>query len=414
MKTIVLTGGGSGGHIAPIRAVAPELKKNYKLVWIGASPFEENAARELDIPFKKIASGKFRRGKSARDFARNARDLFRVSFAVLQSLILLKKYRPEKVFSTGGFVSVPVVLAARILGIPVVVHEQTIGFGLANKIALPSAEKILLAFEDSKKYIPKKYHAKVEVVGNPIREALLGGTREGLEKVLGVSLDTQKPILYITGGGQGSQLINGVIFENLDWLTERFIVIHQAGKSGITRAQNLKMKTSIRANASFEGGENKNKQEERDDYFPFSFVEDELADIYVNADVVIARAGAGTVNELDYFGIPSIFVPLRPTQNDEQTKNAEWFLRKNNSLSLRGVERSEATKQSHINNDSVIASEAKQSQSEKPFALIIPQNEFNTQTLKDALKKIQIKQHTKNQKSSQTKNQARELILKNL
>ena len=172
-----------------------------------------------------------------------------------------------------------------------------------------------------------------------------------------------------------------------------------------------------------------------DNYFPFAFVRDELADIYASADVVIARAGAGTVNELDYFGIPSIFVPLRPTQNDEQTKNAEWFLRKNNSSSLRGVQRSEATKQSHINNKSVIASpsavaertkqshanskgviasEAKQSQSEKPFALIIPQNELNTQTLKDALQKIQIKQHTKKQKSPQTKNQAKELILENL
>lgn len=316
MKTIVLTGGGSGGHIAPIRAVAPELMKIKKLVWIGTSNFEKNVAAGLGIEFKKITSGKMRRGLSLKNIAKNIIDIFNVAYATCQSLFFLKKIKPEKVFSTGGFVSVPVVIAAWILHIPVIIHEQTIGFGLANKIAAVAAQKILLAFSESKKYIPEKYHTKVEIVGNPIRVDLMKGSFEKLQKFLGDKLMQEKPILYITGGGQGSQLLNEVVFESLNELIEKFYVIHQAGRSGIEKAKELQ--TNISANTSL-----------RKNYFPFEFVGTELADIYASADMVIARAGAGTVNELDYFGIYSIFVPLRPVQNDEQMKNAEWFLKKN-------------------------------------------------------------------------------------
>ncbi len=315
-KRIILTGGGSGGHLAPIRAVAPQLQREgYKLLWIGATLFEENASRALGIPFKRILSGKFRRGKSMKNLLRNLRDLVKVGIATLQSLFLLKRKKPERVFSTGGFVSVPVVLAAGFLRIPVTIHEQTIGFGLANKIALPFADHILLAFEDSKKYIPQKYHDRIEVVGNPLREQLLNGSREELERSLGTKLKEEKPILYITGGGQGSQLINRVIFENLDWLTEHFTVLHQAGESGIEEA----------------------KRQRYEDYFPFAFIGGELADIYASADFAIARAGAGTVNELAHFGIPTIFIPLRPTQNDEQTKNAQWFLTRAHGSGIPGA-----------------------------------------------------------------------------
>ncbi len=304
MKTIVITGGGSGGHLAPARAVIPFLQKKYQTIWIGSSHFEQDTAKNLGISFFKIFSGKMRRGKNLKNFLRNARDFLLVLFAFFQSIFLLKKNKTEKIFSTGGFVSVPVVLAAAVLHIPIFIHEQTIGFGLANKITLPFVKKVLLAFEDSKKYIPKKYHHKVEVVGNPIREDLLNGEQARLEKFLGRSLK-EKPVLYVTGGGQGSQLINKVIFSLLPKLTEKYVVIHQAGKKGITEAQ----------------------KQSHENYFPFAFIGDELADIYASASVVVARAGAGTVNELAFFDIPSIFIPLRPTQNDEQTKNAEWFLR---------------------------------------------------------------------------------------
>ena len=386
MKTIILTGGGSGGHLAPIRAVASELSKTKNLIWIGSSHFERQAARDLHITFKGICSGKFRRGKNIKNVVKNFGDIFHVICGTLQSLFFLLKQKPEKVFSTGGFVSVPVVIAAWILRIPVVIHEQTIGFGLANSIAALFAQRILLAFPESQKYIPKKYHSKIEVVGNPLREDLKKGNFQNLQKFLGVSLGKEKPILYITGGGQGSQLINEVIFELLPELTQRYYVIHQTGKSGIEKAQYILQSfsshlhhSSIRTNTRMmqdnrEGG----SFEKIKDYFPFEFVGLELADIYASADIVLARAGAGTVNELDYFSIPSIFVPLRPVQNDEQTKNAEWFLQNNDGN-------------------------------------IIPQNEFNKETLISTLKNLSLKNlRRKAGRTPQKHNDATELILKEL
>jgi UDP-N-acetylglucosamine--N-acetylmuramyl-(pentapeptide) pyrophosphoryl-undecaprenol N-acetylglucosamine transferase len=311
MKKIILTGGGSGGHIAPIRAVAPELLKTKKLYWMGSSHFEYNAASDLGISFKRIYAGKLRRGFSFSNIVKNIRDVFRVMVAFFQSLFFLLKHKPEKVFSTGGFVSVPVVLAARVLHIPVVIHEQTIGFGLSNKIAATCAEKILLAFSESQAYIKPKYLPNISVVGNPIRENLLGGNKESLKVFLKNDLLEDKPILYITGGGQGSKLINRVIFEHADMLAKKYYVIHQTGIAGIKEAKCISVP----------------------DYFCFDFVAGhELADIYACADIVLARSGAGTVNELDHFGIYGIFVPLRPVQNDEQTKNAEWFLKHNNGV----------------------------------------------------------------------------------
>ena len=387
MKTIILTGGGSGGHLAPIRAVVPELSKTKNLIWIGSSRFEKQAARDLHITFKSICSGKFRRGRNLKNVVKNFGDIFHVICGTLQSLFFLLRQKPEKVFSTGGFVSVPVVVAAWILRIPVVIHEQTIGFGLANSIAAPFAQKILLAFPESQKHIPKKYHSKIEVVGNPLREDLKKGNFQNLQKFLGVSLGKEKPILYITGGGQGSQLINEVIFELLSELTQRYYVIHQTGKSGIEKAQYLlpsfsshsnhsSIRTNTRMMQDKEGGSLDNIKSK--DYFPFEFVGVELSDIYASADIVLARAGAGTVNELDYFAIPSIFVPLRPVQNDEQTKNAEWFLQNNDGN-------------------------------------IIPQNEFNKETLMSALKKLSLKNlRRKAGRTPQKHNDATKLILKEL
>lgn len=311
MKTIIVTGGGSGGHIAPIRAIAPELKKQKKIYWIGSSHFESNAARDLGIKFKLIKSGKIRRSLLFKNIFLNIFDLIKVKIGFLQSFFFMIKNRPEKVFSTGGFVSVPVVIAARILRIPVIIHEQTIGFGLANKIGALCSHKILLAFPESQSHINKSNHHKIEVVGNPIRANLLCGNMKSLQEHFNNNFSEKKPILYITGGGQGSVLINDAIFESIEILISKFYVIHQTGKRDIHRAQEIKVK----------------------DYFPFDFASgDELADIYACADIVLSRAGAGTVNELDHFGIYGVFVPLRPTQNDEQMKNAEWFLKHNKGV----------------------------------------------------------------------------------
>ncbi len=315
-KYLVLTGGGSGGHIAPLRALIPELKKDFSLLWVGSSHFEEGAADEFQIPFYKIQSGKLRRGKTFRNFLLNVRDFFRVVFAFFQVFFLFLKKRPQKIFSTGGFVSVPVVLAAGILRIPLYIHEQTIGFGLANKIALPFAKKIFLSFQNSKKYIPSLFHSKVIVSGNPIRKSLLGGSRTQLELFLGEKLEGKK-VLYITGGGQGASKINEIIFSLLPEILPRYVVIHQVGKLDFQKAQDIKKKYNSLGKRN---------------YFPFSFIQGELKHIYATANLVISRAGAGTVRELFFFNLPTIFIPLRPTQNDEQTKNAQWFLGKKNGI----------------------------------------------------------------------------------
>lgn len=355
MKTIVLTGGGSGGHIAPIRAVASELQKNKELYWIGSSYFEENAAAELNIFYKKIHSGKMRRGMNIKNIFKNIIDIFWIKIGFVQSFLFLRKLRPEKVFSTGGFVSVPVVAAAWLLRIPVVVHEQTIGFGLANKIASFYSTKILLAFPESKQHISKKYHHKIEIVGNPIRTDLMNGSFEKLQKFLNNNFEQKKPMLYITGGGQGSQLINETIFELLPKLAQDYYVIHQCGKGGIEKAQ----------------------KQSYADYFPFEFIGSELADIYACADIVIARSGAGTVNELDYFNIYSIFAPLQPVQNDEQMKNAEWFLQNNDGR-------------------------------------IIKQNNFNSGVLMTRLNAISIPNLKRDEKTAHAENNSAGLIVKNI
>lgn len=311
MKTIVLTGGGSGGHIAPIRAVVPELRNTKKLIWIGSSHFEYDAALDMDIDFKQIISGKIRRGFSLKNIIKNLIDLVRVGIGFFQCLFIMIIHRPEKVFSTGGFVSVPVVLAAYVLHIPVIIHEQTIGFGLANKIGAMCADTILLAFTESQAYIKSTYIPKIHIVGNPIRKDILGGNKESLQDFLMNDLTQDKPILYITGGGQGSRLINKVIFDHTEALAKKYYVIHQTGSHDIQQAKEITIS----------------------DYFCFDFIRgDALADIYACSDMVLARAGAGTVNELHHFNIYGIFVPLRPVQNDEQTKNALWFLKHNQGV----------------------------------------------------------------------------------
>ena len=314
-KYIIFTGGGSGGHIAPIRAVAPILKeKGYTLKWVGSSQFEKRAAHSLNIPFISILSGKMRRGLTLKNIVRNFLDLFKVTLAFFQSLFFLLKERPKLIFSTGGFVSVPLVVAAGILRIPVVIHEQTIGFGLANKIALPFADTVLLAFEDSKKHIPKKYWKKVEVVGNPIRSDLLNGSREAFFKHFPQFQGIEKPILYITGGGQGAKQINEVVFHLLPTLLNNFLVIHQVGETGLEEAKTFAKSLD---------------EELASSYIPLGFIGEELPHIYATASFAVSRAGAGTVNEFHIFRIPTVFIPLRPTQNDEQMKNAQWFIERN-------------------------------------------------------------------------------------
>lgn len=310
---IVVTGGGSGGHVAPLKAVVPVLQQKYGndlvCTWIGSKQFEEDAANDLGVGFKKIHSGKLRRYFSWQ----NLFDAFKVEAAFWQSLYYLIRLRPRVVVSTGGFVSVPVVIAAWFLYIPVITHEQTIALGLANKINAYFSKKILLGFEDSKNHFSKSQQKKITVVGNPIRKSVMGGDFDGLQESFSdLNFENDKPLLYITGGSQGSSIMNEIVWNNLEYLLETFMVIHQCGKNGVEKSKEIFAQLN---------------KEQKQSYWCGAFVKAELKHVYACADVVFARSGAGTVNELAVFRIPSVFVPLAIAQQNEQFKNAQWFLK---------------------------------------------------------------------------------------
>ncbi len=301
-RTILFVGGGSGGHIIPIRAVFLILSKDHyfsSFYWAGMTRFERDEAQRLRIPFIKINTGKLRRYSSIK----NILDIFKTITAFIQSLFWIAKIKPSVVFATGGFVSVPIVFAAKIFRIRVVIHEQTSALGLANKLSALVADDILLSDSDSKQYLPKRMLRKVKIVGNPINPFLL--EKRNLSEFF-PEITQEKNMLYITGGGQGSNIINGATWEILPQLVDDWFILHQCGFTDYDHALSYRGKF----NAS---------------YFPVAFVTEELGAIYRSADLVISRSGAGTINDLSFFDIPAILIPLEPCNNNEQMRNAEKF-----------------------------------------------------------------------------------------
>ena len=310
-RTILLTGGGSGGHAMPLIAIYEALNKfaneknlDFNYLWVGSKyHIEGKLASELDLPFAPISTGKLRRYFSFRNFI----DLFKVFFGFIQSLFLIMRHKPAVVFSTGGFVSVPVVVAASFLRTHIIIHEQTIDAGLANKIAARFAHTVAVTFEESKRYFPSK---KVMLTGIPLRSSIRVEHPELSHEQLGLSKDL--PTIYITGGGLGCHILNETILELLPELLVEYQVVFQTGNAlgGEDYRQVCEFKQKL-ANV---------KQQERLQIY--NFVTNELADIYQVADLVIARSGAGTVNELIALKKPAIFVPLAIATNNEQLKNA--------------------------------------------------------------------------------------------
>ena len=235
MKTIFFTGGGSGGHVVPALTLINKLKHNTntKIFYIGSySGIERNLVKKVNIEYKAILTGKLRRYISLR----NIIDIFKVLFAILQVLVYLirKKNKDTLLFSTGGFVSVPPVIAASILRIPVYVHEQTSRIGLANMIASKFASKVFISFEETKKFLPP---AKTIFSGYPVRDECY---QENIivDEIKGIKLkEMKKPILFITGGGNGSDLVNKLLEKNLNVLKQKFFIIHQPGIDHLTKHQ---------------------------------------------------------------------------------------------------------------------------------------------------------------------------------
>ncbi|HHT97759.1 MAG TPA: undecaprenyldiphospho-muramoylpentapeptide beta-N-acetylglucosaminyltransferase [Clostridiales bacterium] len=296
MKTIVLTGGGTAGHVTPLIALLPQLKKEgYKIQYIGSyNGIEKQLIKDCDVPYYGISSGKLRRYFDFKNFT----DPFKVIKGYYQAKSLLKKLKPNIVFSKGGFVSVPVVLAAKSRKIPVIVHESDITPGLANKIAFPSAQIICANFPETMRYLPE---GKAHITGTPIRRELFHG-----DKSKGLSfcgLNNKKPVLLIIGGSTGSKIINDTVKEVLPTLLKDYQIIHLCGKDNLD--DSLYHLTG---------------------YSQFEYIHSELSDIFAASDLVISRAGANVICELLALRKPNILIPLsQNASRGDQILNAKSF-----------------------------------------------------------------------------------------
>jgi len=310
----VITGGGTGGHLTPALAVVDAIQRtdaSVEILFIGsATGLEAEIVPNRGIAYKSIATGKLRRssrGLLGMLTITNLRDMLAVPKGLIDAYRILKAYKPDAILSTGGYVAVPASIAAWLLRIPLVIHEQTTTIGLANRICCALAHTVALSFEIARADLPTRARAGAVVTGNPIRNETLAGSRTGADRRFGITPDM--PVILITGGAQGARVINTAILDAISTLTKTHFVIHQCGKQGID--------TLSAARATM-------PDETRERWFLSAFLDaDAMADAWAAAAVVIARAGAGTVNEGLILGKPMIFVPLEPSSRDEQLRNAE-------------------------------------------------------------------------------------------
>lgn len=311
---IALTGGGTGGHLFPILAVVQEIKNlvsnnifqipagegtEVEFMFIGPKTVGEELLSGENIVHKTIMAGKLRRYADWQ----NLFDIFKIPCGLVQSLWHLFWFMPNVIFSKGGYGAVPVVLAAWIFRLPVIIHESDSVPGLANKICAIFSRRVAIAFNEAAKYFPPK---KTALVGNPVRASLFGGDKAGAKQVFGLSL--QKPVLLVLGGSQGAQTINDLIFVSLMLIAPRCEIIHQCGAGNVESAKQM-LGNKIPA-----------------DYHLFPFLDNEqMRQALAAADLVIARAGAGTIAEIAALGKASILIPLPNAAADHQLKNATEF-----------------------------------------------------------------------------------------
>lgn len=295
-KKIVLTGGGTAGHITPNIALLPQLKKRgYEISYIGSyEGMEKRLMADFDIPYYGIATGKFRRYFDLKNFT----DPFRVIKGFSEARKILKQIQPDIVFSKGGFVAVPVIRAAASLKIPCVIHESDMTPGLANKICIPVAKRVCCNFPETMHTLPSQ---KAVLTGSPIREELLKGNKKAAYELCG--FDDSKPVLMVIGGSLGSAVINQSVREALPKLLEDFQVVHICGNDKI---DNLLLNTK--------------------GYKQFEYLKNELKDVFAMADVVVSRAGANAICELLALKKPNILIPLSAgASRGDQILNARSF-----------------------------------------------------------------------------------------
>ncbi|HDC5686602.1 TPA: undecaprenyldiphospho-muramoylpentapeptide beta-N-acetylglucosaminyltransferase [Staphylococcus aureus] len=297
MTKIAFTGGGTVGHVSVNLSLIPTaLSQGYEALYIGSKNGIEREMIESQLPeikYYPISSGKLRRYISLE----NAKDVFKVLKGILDARKVLKKEKLDLLFSKGGFVSVPVVIAAKSLNIPTIIHESDLTPGLANKIALKFAKKIYTTFEETLNYLPKE---KADFIGATIREDLKNGNAHNGYQLTG--FNENKKVLLVMGGSLGSKKLNSIIRENLDALLQQYQVIHLTGK-GL-----------------------KDAQVKKSGYIQYEFVKEDLTDLLAITDTVISRAGSNAIYEFLTLRIPMLLVPLGLDQSrGDQIDNANHF-----------------------------------------------------------------------------------------
>ena len=304
-KRIVLTGGGTAGHIRPLVTVADYIRKNRNrkidFLFLGPSTeLERKIMDESNIPQKSVMSGKIRRYFSLLYFV----DVFKLIFGFIQALWRLFWFMPDAVFAKGGFASVPVVVAAKLYRIPVLIHESDAVPGMANKFLGSISNRIALTFDRAKMYFPEP---KTIVIGNPVREEVLNGNEEEGRRVVGMKKE-YKPVIFFIGGSQGAQIINERILLNLNALLKKYQIIHQTGEKNIDFAKKEAQRKGCKIGHS--------------DYYPIGFIGDEIKHFFALADVVVSRAGSTSISEIAANKKPSILIPIAKSANGHQRINA--------------------------------------------------------------------------------------------
>ncbi|MEV4089975.1 glycosyltransferase, partial [Nonomuraea fuscirosea] len=269
---LLITGGGTGGHTYPALTTLSAVQRRqvpHDVLWVGtASGLEARITAEHGIPFKAITTGKLRRRPNLKELGTNIADVFRIPVGVFQAVGHAARYLPDVVLSTGGYVAVPIGVAAKLIRRPLVMHEQTTVVGLANRILARLATRIALSHESSLDYLPASARPKAVVTGNPIRPALLQGNRAAAYDLFGLTFEV--PLIYVTGGAQGSRQINTLIAEILPRLLQHAQIVHQCGPALIDEMRAVPLPPDL-----------------ADRYHPVPYVGEELADLFAAADVVI-------------------------------------------------------------------------------------------------------------------------------
>ena len=327
----MVTGGGTGGHTYPALTAVRTLQARLAgqgggldVLWVGkADSLESRVAAAEGIAFTSVATGKIRRSSNPLKLVSpsNVADMSRVPLGVLQARKAINGFRPDVVLATGGYVAVPVgVAATRLCRVPLVVHEQTVRLGLANRTLAGAATRVAVSSESTLPLLSDSVRAAAVVTGNPVRAEVFTGQADKAIEALGLrGFDRRLPTVYVTGGAQGSQQINHLVRDVLPWLVENANVIHQCGPDNVTQLRQDTASLSASSAAR---------------YHLTGYVGAELPDVLALADLVVSRSGAGTIAELTALGKPGVFVPLATSAGNEQVHNARHLADNGAALAL--------------------------------------------------------------------------------